>query len=223
MKINNLKYLAVMSFVALVLSGCGAGFSNMQKLDEVALQECNNVKKGSSPWHISNVYNCENKSFFIPYQLWTGMDWNGDKNVSCEHDADSSLYVNGTSGTTIKGMTKFEDLKTGIKAKIWKREKMDGSKQQYFTCNENGIGRIYDKRGSKERYFDLGRCKFPAGYNWKIGEKRECVDTSIEITNMAFDDDKNLYSIEFKWFSNDTYDHKYKYVKGTGMTNAWKQ
>ena len=220
---NIFKYGITISFIAVIFSGCGASFNNMKKLNEVALQECNNVKQGNSPWHISNIYNCENKSFFIPYQLWTGMDWDGDKNASCEHESNSSIYVNGKSGTTIKGMTDFKDPNTGIKAKIWKREKMNGSKQQYFTCNENGIGRIYDKRGNKERYFDLGRCKFPAGYNWKIEEMRECVDNSIEITNITFYDNKNLHSIEFKWFTKKTYDHKYKYVRGTGMTNAWKQ
>ena len=42
-----------------------------------------NPYSNKDPWHISNLYNCANKELFIPYQLWTGAVWNGDKNANC--------------------------------------------------------------------------------------------------------------------------------------------
>ena len=80
---------------------------------------------------------------------------------------------------------------------------------------------MFDSRGP--RYYAVGRCKFPAGYGWKISERRHCLDTSIEITSVALDDENNLRSLTFKWWYRSTLDHIYQYKPNTGMVNAWQQ
>ena len=118
----------------------------------------------SSPWHVTNLYDCETRALYIPYQLWTGASWDGSAEGPCMHEADSRFEVNGTSPTRIRGPVAWSNPRTGERHTVWERSKDDGSKAQYFTCHETGIGRVYDSRGP--RYYESGRCKFPAGYGW---------------------------------------------------------
>lgn len=181
----------------------------------------------TSEWDIKSLYSCETKKLYVPYQLWSGSKWNGDKESSCTHEANSTFYVNGTSGTTIKGPEEWENPESLDTVMIWKREKLNGTKQQYFACNEKGIGRVYDSRRGG-RYYGLGRCKFPAGHGWEIGKQRICKSTAIEIIKIEIDSKKSLVGIEFKWWyeSRDgefVHDHTYRYEPNIGSVNAWKQ
>ncbi|MBF0379830.1 MAG: hypothetical protein HQL69_02360 [Magnetococcales bacterium] len=189
---------------------------------------CGEAKKGGgeSPWHIANLYDCQKNRLYIPYQLWTGAKWNGNKDSSCMHDADSTFWVNNSSGTTIKGPKEWKNPETGENLSVWVRAKIDGSKEQYFTCHKKGIGRVYDSRKSSN--YETGRCKFPAGYGWKVGKRRGCDSTAIDITNLEFDENHNLLAINFNYWvigysGSYVLDHKYRYVPNIGMTNAWKQ
>jgi hypothetical protein len=47
-----------------------------EDMDELRSAACGEGKAKDSSWHISNLYNCENNSFFVPYHLWTGAKWN---------------------------------------------------------------------------------------------------------------------------------------------------
>ena len=122
----------------------------------------------------------------LPYQLWTGARWDGSAEGPCMHEADSRFEVNGTSSTRIRGPVAWSNPRTGERHTVWERSKDDGSKAQYFTCHETGIGRVYDSRGP--RYYESGRCKFPAGYGWQVGTRRSCRSTAIEITRIGLDD-----------------------------------
>ena len=53
--------------------------------------------------------------------------------------------------------------------------------------------------------------------------RRDCQDTSLEITHVGLDDTGHLTGIEFKFWSRSRPDHIYRYVPNQGMTNAWKQ
>jgi len=183
------------------------------------------TKKSDSVWHISNLYDCEKREIFIPYQLWSGEAWDGNKLSACMHDANTLFYVNGKSGTTIKGPKRWHHPWLNTDIDVWYREKTNGSKQQYFTCHEKGIGRVYD---SRRGHYSLGRCKFPAGFGWQIGVERDCNETSIEITKVELDIHSNLSAIEFKWwFENNNgefvHDHSYRYEPNIGSVNAWEQ
>ena len=40
----------------------------------------------SNPWHFSNLYDDASNSFFVPYHLWSGVKWNGNKSAeNCMH------------------------------------------------------------------------------------------------------------------------------------------
>jgi hypothetical protein len=190
-------------------------------VDAVHENACSGPRKSDSPWNIQELYNCETQYLFIPYQLWTGAQWDGDKSAPCMHPSDKLFFVNFLSATTIRGPSEWESPLTGETVTIWSREKVSGSKTQYFTCHELGIGRVYDSRGP--RHYVTGRCKFPAGCGWNVGERRECLDTSIEIIALSLDTENNLKDLTFKWWTGGRLDHIYRYAPDKGMTNAWPQ
>ena len=141
---------------------------------------CASYPSSSSPWHVNNLYDCRTRELFVPYQLWTGAKWDGRKDGPCMHKADNTFSVNDRSLTRISGPKKWRNPKTDKEEMVWVREKVQGWKEQYFTCHEKGVGRLYDSR--RPRYYRNGRCKFPAGNGWKVGVRRDCRSTSIEIT-----------------------------------------
>ena len=213
-----MRKLSLILSIAAILSGCAtASIPDLKQREK--LKNLYNLAKNqdsNSPWNITNLYNPEDDSIFIPYQLWTGMNWDGNKGASCMHKAASFFSVNGSSDTTITGPHDWQGNK------VWRREKTDGSKQQYFVCNSMGIGRVFDSR-YPSRAYSSGRCKFPAGYGWKIGIERDCNRTSIRITKMEFNSNHDLSAIEFEWRTRGYHDHTYRYEVGFGMRNAWEQ
>ena len=163
-------------------------------------------------------------TIYVPYHLWTGMPWDGSKDDSCVHDANAEFRVNGTSLTRIKGPVEWHNPVSDTTEAVWVRTKADGSKTQYFTCHDIGVGRVLDQRvGRHPRHWATGRCKFPAGRGWKFGERRDCERTSIEITEIGTDDSGYLTHLTFKWWTGDTLDHIYRYEPEYGMTHAWPQ
>jgi hypothetical protein len=201
-----------------IFTGCSStSYTNMNDINTIVK---NGIKKSSSPWNISNLYDKDTNSFFIPYQLWSGASWDGNKKASCMHKADNTFTASGGSATNIKGPVEWQEYQ------VWNRAKLNGSKEQYFTCHDKGIGRVYDSR--KDKSYEEGRCKFPAGFNWKIGELRECTDTAIKITNISFDDKHNLSSITFQYFVEKRggslkHDHTYTYEPNQGLTSLQRQ
>ncbi len=99
------KWTLALAWLALGSTGCvTAGQESVsQKPMTLNNAACVYPAKSNSPWNIKNLYDCENRSLFIPYQLWTGADWDGTKDASCMHSANSHFYVNGDSSTTIQG------------------------------------------------------------------------------------------------------------------------
>lgn len=182
---------------------------------------CSEPRMSDNRWNIQELYNCASRKLFIPYQLWTGAIWSGYKDAPCMHQSDSLFYVNIVSATTISGPEKWRNPLSGETESYWSRKKVNGSKIQFFTCHELGIGRVYDSRGPW--HYHSGRCKFPAGYGWKIGIRRHCRDTSIEILAITLDEENNLENLTFKWWYGNTFDHIYRYAPNKGMVNAWRQ
>lgn len=170
---------------------------DMEALHELA---CSGPQSGKGPWNVSNLYDCENRKLFIPYQLWTGSKWDGNKDAPCMHAADIYFYVyvggsNKWKARSIKGPKEWKGNQ------IWVRETGDGSKTQYFECHAKGIGRLWEIRDGRERtYRRNGRCKFPAGYGWEIGKRRACVHTALHIQSVEFDEGHNLSALEFTYW-----------------------
>ena len=184
---------------------------------------CSDVGKRVTPWHISNLYDCESKTIYVPYHLWTGAKWDGNKNAPCMHEASTTFFVNINSKTTITGPREWGGRK------IWVRAKSNGSKTQYFECHDRGIGRVYEIRKGKKRYYrETDRCKFPGGHGWEFAKRRNCTRTAIEIDKIEFDKNRELFALEFKWWYESksrgyVLDHRYRYQPNVGSVNAWPQ
>ena len=212
--------LVIAAFVLLSDAGTAAR-ADRKAAREFHERACASYPRSSSPWHVTNLYDCKTRKLYVPYQLWSGAKWDGRKGGSCMHEADSAFDVNGFSRTTIRGPEAWRNPGTGKKYTVWVRAKVNGSKVQHFTCHGKGIGRVYDSRGP--RYYTPGRCKFPAGHGWKVGKRRSCKTTAIEIINVALDKGGHLTSLVFKWWARGKLDHIYRYEPEYGSTNAWKQ
>ena len=178
----------------------------------------------TEPWSKTNLYDSKTDSYYIPYELWTGSNWNGEK-VMTFHKAD----LNFMNGKTIKGPVEFYHKKLDETIQVY--ERINDSKIQLFTFYEDGIARVYDNR--KERFFD-GGFKFPAGFGWKINELKETTQTEwkkdkertrdlgIKIIDLKFDSNHILESMTYEFYVKGELDHTYTYVPNKGMTKLLK-
>lgn len=226
----NISILSILT----IFSGCVASQNNVQ-LNKLTNKICKTNTKASSPWHISNLYNCKDKSFFIPYQLWSGAKYDGNKANSKNHQVNRQTTTShyGKSGRlshsdlSVTGTTKWSSPKYDKEFNIYTRERND--KIQYFIANDMGIGRVYDNRGNG-RYFNGTNIKFPAGYGWKLNDSRSTSyevikhgrtkyrNTTIKITDMKFNAKNELDTITFQWYPKDgELDHIYTYKANIGL------
>ena len=188
------------------------------------------------PWHISNLLDCTNNTFYIPYELWSGASFDGQKrNVNnCMNDVDTTFVSSQTAqtSTNIKRVDEWRSPVFDHIFPIWERKKSDESKIQYFTCHQNGIGRVYDKRINKEdAYYSGTGVKFPAGNGWKINTLRSFFDkkdsmgarrtreTSIKIIDVEFNALNELISLQYAWWFDDTLDYIYTYQPNKSNTH----
>ena len=202
-----------------------------QQTTELHELVCNKKIEPSSPWSIHNLYHCGSRSFFIPYQLWSGAQFLGSKNTVCMHPTNHTFVNIDKTKTNILGPTSWENPVTDGTEVIWVRENKDKAIMQYFTCHENGIDMVFDTES--KRSFKPGRCMFPGGAGWQLGRERPCRSTSIEIRSMTLDAQASLESIVFKWRAvksslvneaeDKQFDYIYRYERGKGMTDVWKQ
>lgn len=238
MKLIYIRLLVVLFFFY-HFSGCMASteYTDIKKLERVTSNECSKKIKKTSAWHIDNLYDCSTNSFFIPYQLWSGAKFDGNKITSNNHPVDNISYASYNKSsklkpTYIKGTEKWINKETQKENDIYIRtnESKGVKKVQYFIANDMGIGRVYDDRKGGRNFSGTG-IKFPAGYGWKLGEKRVAFDTQngedrtteIKIISMTFDDNQELESITFNWWTNGYLDRQYTYTVGNGLFKSVKQ
>lgn len=96
------------------------------------------VNSGSL-WFIGSLYDCRERELFIPYQLWSGAEWTGDKFAPCVHQAGTEFLVNGTDLTFISGPLEYHDRESGKKTKVWSRKKDNRDKEQYKNYNLSSL------------------------------------------------------------------------------------
>ncbi len=198
-------------------------------------------------WSKQNVYDPETDTYYIPYHLWTGAYWDGNKNENVIlHSADTVFWVNVVSETHINGPETWRHPYLDKEFKVYRRSKSNSDKVQLFVFHENGIGRVYDHRRS--RYYDGKEVKFPAGWGWKIGVpqtfsftiwdespprgwwrkssrpgKKTSRMTTIEITAIEFDHESVMTALKYNYSVNGILDHKYVYRPRNGMAVAREQ
>lgn len=230
---NVKKNILIVTSVAIIFSGCAtSSYTKLDELNKVTVKECTKPTKNKSAWHIDNLYDCESNTFFIPYQLWSGAEFDGNKKTSKSHQVNNTGFATYNSSTKpkpvhIKGTIKYINKETNKENSVYvrKNESKGISKTQYFVANDMGIGRVYDDREGGRTFNGKG-IKFPAGFGWQLGKRRLATDiengsertTEIEITKMSFNDKQELKSITFKWWSNGNLDHSYTYTVNNGLS-----
>ncbi len=177
-----------------------------------------------SAWYRANLYDVTTQSYYIPYQLWTGAPWDGNKKLEF-HAVDKNFMTS----KTIQGPTPW--MHPHLKREYLVYKRLNRGKAQLFTFYEKGIGRVYDSR--EQRYFDMD-IKFPAGPGWKIGVpvdfeqkfwKGENIKgytrtVTILILAIKFDDADVMKELTYCYSVNGVPDNEYTYRPNFGMTDV---
>jgi hypothetical protein len=112
-----------------VFSGCATtSYQSTNQMQPMINKVCNSPKpKEITPWSAYNLYDCKTKSWFIPYELWSGASFDGNKSNSINHQVDTSTEFsyredkpNKMRSVTIKGALPWIDIPTGTHHKIYK-------------------------------------------------------------------------------------------------------
>ncbi|MGH1541258.1 MAG: hypothetical protein ACRBHB_12600 [Arenicella sp.] len=178
---------------------------------------------GDDPWHITNLYNCANRELFIPYQLWTGAAWDGDKNSPCMHAVDTNTILNkpdenyARGRVIIKGPVLWKDDLSSEMVEVWERVRPHRNSNGYYACHPRGIGKVHNKNKPHGR-FVRGLCFAPGGFGWKINRKRTCIKTTLEIVDLTLNENNLLSSLAVKFWFRDKLKYRYVYQPGKGTT-----
>ncbi len=173
-------------------------------------------------WHISHLYDCLTKELFVPYQLWSGAQWNGDKQASCMHEVSQTTSLTRlgddfeSGEITIKGPILWEDTHTGEILHVWERSLDTYNSLKYYACHKRGIGIIHNLNKPHVNYI-RGLCRAPAGFGWKIGQRRTCIKTTVEIINVTLDENGNLDSLTTDYWFRDKLSYRYTYQPNKGV------
>jgi len=225
---------AMTLFVSVMLFGsANTVFANpvlqsvsVSSAEELHQQTCSSQAPAvDSPWHITHLYDCSTKKMFIPYQLWSGGHWSGDKQASCMHEVNQStpltrLGDDSQSGDTIiRGPILWEDPHTGEKLKVWERRLDNYNSLKYYACHKRGIGIVHNLNKPHINYI-RGLCRAPAGFGWKIGKRRTCIKTTVEIISVTLDENGDLDSLTTDYWFRDKLSYRYTYKPNKGVVSV---
>ena len=199
--------LTVSSVLLFSFSSIAKDFSlkNQSQAKTIYIQALKN--KSSNPWHLTNLYSKENDTFFIPFHLWSGAKWNGNKNVeNCMHEVDSKWSFKRGDRVRKNRLSAPIDFKAPDTGKVVKTFKVENRKnKQHYICHEKGLARIYDGRFDSAgvlNELDGKECKFPAGFGWKINESKDCSELSpkqTKIVEIIFDNNFLLKKMSYTY------------------------
>jgi len=184
------------------------------------------------PWSKANLFDSKMKTYYIPYELWTGTQWNGVK----EKKLFTVNWISENGVKTIKGPRPWTHPKLNNQVfKIYHRFHKRQNKTQLFIMRDKGWGRVYDSRPKKNRedYFD-GGIKFPAGGGWKPGEKfHSCqrrwregrkkqrpwrrLSIEIPLDGLKWGTNDVLESLTYMYYINGELNYTYIYEPNRGM------
>jgi len=230
------RYVALILTGSLILSlpvkSVGSDDSNFELQTQNDIDRLVSKSSGQTdpdPWHFNNLYDPSSNSFFIPYHLWSGADWNGKKSTeNCMHRVKNRWKFVDARGRDRKmrvaGPTKLIHPVTGITYETWELKTKRGS--QNLVCHSRGIARVFDFRFSENEQSQLNgtECKFPAGYGWQLGASRDCdpdAPKETTVTKLIFSKDLKLVKMAYtytkkKGFETQRADDYYEYETNKG-------
>ncbi len=178
------------------------------------------------PWHIANLYNCASRELFVPYQLWSGATWEGDKQASCMHSVQrrsvlsqpSDQYAGGE--VIARGPVSWKDPHRGDTLQVWERVYPSINSYKYYACHKRGIGIVHNLSKPTEKYI-RGLCRAPAGFGWKMGKRRTCVKTTVEIDELVLNENHHLVGLRYKYWFRDKLKFRYTLEPNRGETEIF--
>ncbi len=178
------------------------------------------------PWHIASLYNCASRELFVPYQLWSGASWGGDKRSSCMHNVQRRSILSQSSDkyaageVIVRGPVSWKDPHRGDTLQVWERAYTSINSYKYYACHKRGIGIVHNLSKPTEKYI-RGLCRAPAGFGWKIGQRRTCVKTTIEIDEIVLDEKHHLVGLSYKYWFRDKLKFRYTLRPNLGETEIF--
>ena len=183
----------------------GFNLKNQSQAKAIYVEASKN--KSSNPWYFTNLYSKENNSFFIPYQLWSGSKWNGNKNIeNCMHNVKNKWVFKRADRERKNRVLAPVDYKVPDTDKIVKTFKVENKRTtQHYICHEKGLARIYDSRFAEAgtlKELKGKECKFPAGFGWKIAVSTDCSKSSpkeTKVISLTFDNNYILTKMSYTY------------------------
>jgi hypothetical protein len=217
--------IALLTLAISTSINAGALLSPADRLHSQACAE--DMAHSDDPWHISNLYNCAKRDFFVPYQLWTGAEWDGNKQAPCMHPMErhsvlsrpSDQYASGD--VIIRGPVEWHDDHTGETIQVWERIRPHINSHKYYACHPRGIGPIHDVNKTYDRYIK-GLCRAPAGFGWQVGKRRICTKTTLEIIDVTLNEEGRLESLIADYWFRDKLKYRYTYKPGKGAVSIFR-
>lgn len=177
-----------------------------------------------SKWAAS--YDPATKTRFIPVELWTGGEWDGNRELRM---TPANLYFGKRGEKHIIGPVAW--TKPGTGEAIQAYERYNKGKKQVFVLSSrgDGLGRVFDSRYARDCVDEV---KFPLGL-WREGETRvfdvSCdsgrLRRKIELTikKLDFEHEGAPHSLQFHWVVDGgkkyETDMHYTYSPGRGLVS----
>ncbi len=170
-------------------------------------------------WNKNNLLNKKNMTYFIPFELWLGVKWDG-KRAKTFHEVDTTLKTS----LELKGPFSWYHPYLKKQLQVYKRTSQNNI--ELFTFYPAGVIKVYDKK--HDAYLNNG-ITFPLGYGWKIGkpyyfsqevwirDKHQMRKLGITIQKLDFEKEK-LTKLVYDYSIDEEKVATYTYTTDEGMT-----
>ena len=162
---------------------------------------------------------------FIPFQLWSGAQWDGTFEI-VDYTVSRTDQPENNPPITIHGPIASEFAPGQVYERSRKSPRL-GVVYQLFQINRtrDGVAMVYQNRGGKISKQTITENKFPLGW-WAAGEARTYDDqgrTTITIEDLDFVYRGRPHSIKFHWTTNLESDNTSHYIYSPGIGLAWSK
>jgi hypothetical protein len=162
---------------------------------------------------------------FIPFQLWSGMPWDGALQI-VPYAVSRTDRPENNPPITIHGPI-ASALAPGQVYERSRENRRIGRIYQLFAVNQeqDGVAMVYQNRGGVISTHGITENKFPLKW-WHAGESRSYDDfghTTITIEDLDFTYRGRAHSIKFLWSTNLATDNISHYVFSPGIGLAWSK
>lgn len=177
-----------------------------------------------SPWDAA--FDQASATRFIPVELWTGSDWDGNRDLAA---TPARLSFGKRGEKAITGPIEWTRPGTNEKLLVYRRLNRDKEQLFAITSRRDGLGRVYDFRYDRNC---IDEVKFPLGL-WRQNEARQFTvvcgglarPLKVTIEEIDYVYQGVPHSLKFHWLVDDgkgrATDMHYIYSPGKGLVAEW--